>query len=448
MPSPLEEFYHKIKEKIASNETQNPKIIESMADSLNLVWSDIQKVLHERRLIISLNVMFFEVLGECYGKMKSLEVACRDTMIPIEVDAVRDFLEKFKFLRSDVLSVIMNALTIGNQLLEQLKEVANIGSLDSRPNQIYTESIKSINQVQLWLEDLSDKRNALEMAWMSRKSQLEQCLGLAELAKDLSELEKMLTKQRNQILGTFDLGDSKQNAMSMLQDYNAWKVDAIALRDRSLKITKATEAIMQKGNFVGDEACIKAYTVLSGCIEYLDEIDLRETLLNQSKEFFTRAENVLFKLDEIETQVKNMRPGSPNMIPVHLKLLKGVSINLMEVLQFGYSLIDEVGRTKSEVAGVKNVIDEIERRKFMIENKLSASSEQHFKVSEELNKFLEEYNNIFSWLEYQKREKIINGSINQMGTSLHQAKECLYLHQRLLSDLEVIFDNVQILIIY
>lgn len=408
-----------------------------MADSLNQVWSDIQKVLHDRRLIISLNVMFFEILGECYGKMSSLEVACRDTMLPIEVDAVKDFLEKFKFFRTDVLSVIMNALTIGNQLLEQLKEVANVGTLDSRPNQIQVETIKSVNQVQLWLEDLSDKRNALEIAWTSRKSQLDQCLGLAELAKDLSELEKMLNKQRDEILGSFDLGDSKHSAYSMMQDYSTWKVDAAALRDRSLKITKATQAIMQKGNFTGDEACSKAYTVLSSCTEYLDEIDLRHNLLQQSQEFFIRAENVLAELNALEAQVGNMRPGSPNLIPMHLKLLKKISTTLEEVLQFGYSLIDEVGRTKPEVQGVKAVVDEMENRKLIIENKFSASSEKHFKVSEELNKFLEEYNDIFSWLEYQKREKIINGSINQMGINSHQAKECLYLHQQLLSNIEV-----------
>lgn len=69
LPTPLEEFYRKVQEKIAANEQQNPRLIEDMADSLIQVWSDIQKILHDRRLIISLNVAFFERLGECYGKM-------------------------------------------------------------------------------------------------------------------------------------------------------------------------------------------------------------------------------------------------------------------------------------------------------------------------------------------------------------------------------------------
>lgn len=408
-----------------------------MADSLNHVWSDIQRVLHDRRLIINLNVAFFERLGECYGKMSSLEVACRDTMIPIEVDAVREFLEKFKHLRMEVLSSIMNPLTVGNQLLEKLKDVLNAGTLDSRPDQILEESKRSVILVESWLEDLSDKRNNLETAFLNRKIQLEQCLILAQLTKDLFALEKILNKQRDEILGTFTLGDSSRQAESLLQDYGTWKIDATALRDKSLRITRTTEDVVKQGSFTGDEACGKAYSVLAACTEYLDEIDLREAMLRQSKEFFVKAENVLRRFDELENEMKKLRPGSPNIIPVHLKLMQEVSTAINNVLELGYSLIDEVGRTKPEVLGVKNVVDEIERRKIYLESAFSKHSEKHIKVSEELNIFLQEHNNIFSWIESQKRDKIINGPINFMGNNAQQAKECLNVHQQLLRDLEV-----------
>lgn len=410
-----------------------------MADSLNRVWSDIQKVLHERRLVINLNVAFFERLGECYGKMSALEVACRDTMIPIEVEAVREFLEKFKHLRMEVLSAIMNPLTVGNQLLEKLKDVAAVGSLDSRPDQILEESKRSVLVVESWLEDLSDKRNNLETAWLNRKIQLEQCLILAQLTKDLCELEKILNKQRDEVLGTFTLGDSSRHAQSLLQDYGTWKIDAAALRDKSLKITKTTEDVIKQGSFTGDEACGKAYSVLAGCSEYLDEIDLRESLLRQSKEFFTKAENVLRKLDELEVELRgvSLRPGSPNFISVHLKHMQEVSKAINEALEVGYSLIDEVGRTKPEVAGVKQVVDEIERRKIYLDSAFSKTSEKHIKVSEELNIFFEHYNDIFSWIETQKRDRIINGPINFMGNNANQAKDCLNSHQQLLRQIEV-----------
>ncbi|CRL08293.1 CLUMA_CG021374, isoform B [Clunio marinus] len=439
LPSPLEEFYRKVQEKIAAQEEPNPRLIEDMADSLNIVWADIQKMLHERRLIINLNVAFFERLGECYGKMSALEVACRDTMIPIEVEAVRDYLEKFKHLRMEVLSSVMNPLTVGNQLLEKLKEMVNYGTLDSRPDHILEESKRSVTLVETWLEDLSDKRNNLETAWLCRKVQLEQCLILAQLTKDLSELEKILNKQKDEILGTFTLGDNSRQAQSLQQEYETWKVDAIALRDKALKITRATEEVVKQGSFIGEEACSKAYSVLANCTEYFDEIDLRESLLEQSKEFFRKAENVLKQLDDLERDLKNvsMRPGSPNFISVHLKLMQEVSTAITKTLELGYSLIDEVGRTKPEVAGVQRVVDEIERRKIYLDKAFSKTSEKHIKVSEELSIFLQQYNDIFSWIESQKKERIISGPINFMGNNAHQAKDCLNSHQQLLRELEI-----------
>lgn len=439
MPTPLEEFYHKIKEKIASNEPQNPRLIEDMADNLNKVWADIQKVLQERRAIIALNVAYFEHLGKCHGKMSSLEVACRDTMIPIEVESVQEFLDRFKQLRLNVLSSIVNPLLIGNQLLEKLEEILAIGTLDSRPNHIMYETQLSVNQVKQWLEDLSDRRNNIETAWSNRKIQLEQCLALARLSKDLNELEKMLNKQREEVLSTFDLGKNKTSSASLLKDYSAWKVDATALRDKSLKVTRTTEEIVRKGNFSGDQVNNKAYNILSKCTEYLDEIDVRETLLKQAVKFFEKAEIVMEDINKLENELSNisLRPGSPDLIPMHLKLLQNVGSSVSEVLQLGYSLIDEVGRTKNEVKGIKDVVDEIENRKLHLENKFSRASEQHFRISSELTSFLEKYNDLFLWLEFIKREKIISGSINIMGNNLYQAKECHFAHLQLLSDLKV-----------
>lgn len=439
MPSPLEEFHKEVSKKIAANESLNPRLIEDMADSLNRVWNDILNLLHERRKIFHLNTAFFERLGECYGMMSSLEVACRDTMIPIEVEPVREFLEKFKRLRNSMLVSVMNPLTVGNQLLQKMREIADAGSIDSRPDQIIDESRRAVTLVESWLEDLSDKRNNLETSWLNRKIQLEQCLILAQLTKDLIELEKILNKQRNEVLGNFTLGDSSREAASILEDYGTWKIDAIALRDKSLKITKTTEEVVKEGCFNGDEACAKAYNVLANCTEYYDDVDYRESLLKQSKEFFTKAESVLSKLTDLENQLKrsSLRPGSPNIIPIHLKLMQEANEAIDTALEIGYSLIDEVGRTKYEVAGVKNMIDEIERRKLTLESIFSRTSEKNLKVSEELNLFLQRFNEIFSWIEGQKRDRIINGLINYMGENIGQAKDCLNSHQNLLNQLEV-----------
>ncbi|XP_058831726.1 uncharacterized protein LOC131690174 isoform X5 [Topomyia yanbarensis] len=440
LPTPLEEFYHKVQEKISSNQRPDPILIEEMAASLGLVWQDVKKMLQERRDIILLNVTFFERLGECYGKMSSLEVACNDTMIPIEIEAVQEFLESFKSLRTEMLTSIASALKVGNQLLDRLRELANIGTLDSRPNHIKQDAQHAVSQVERWLEDLSNRRNNLELAWQSRKNQLEQCLTLAILAKELTDIEHSLNSSKNSNLSSFTLGDSSEQARDLLEVYQNLKPEALLLRDKSLKITKATEELVSTGCFAGDEACSKAYSILAACTEFLDEIDHRESLLGQSREFFGRAENLLNKLSRIEIELSNlqMRPSSPAAATLPGKALQEVSATVGDILQSGYSLIDDVGRTKPEVAGVQEMVERIEQKKIAFERYCLQQSEQNLRLTEALNDFLERYNQLFRWLEDTRQEQIVQGdSIHEMGGSLAEAKECLLLHHQLLNDLEI-----------
>lgn len=434
-----------MQEKIACNERPNPVLIEEMATSLGAVWQDVKKLLQERRDIVILNVSFFERLGECYGKMSSLEVACNDTMIPIEIDAVREFLESFKNLRTEMLTTIASALKVGNQLRDRLKELANIGTLDSRPNHIKQDAIQAVSQVEQWLEDLSNRRNNLEQAWQSRKNQLEQCLTLAILAKELADIEYSLESSKNSNLSSFTLGESSEQAHDLLQNYQGIKPDAILLRDKSLKITKATEELVATGCFAGDEACSKAYSVLAACTDFVEEIDHRDSLLSQSREFFGRAENLLTKLSQIEIELSNiqLRPSSPSPLIMQSRVLEEVTSTIGEILQSGYSLIDDVGRTKPEVAGVQAMVEKIEQKKIAFEQYCLQQTERNLRLTEAMNDFLENYNQLFQWLEESRMERIDRGTdIHVMGESLSEAKECLLLHHQLLNDLEVSWKSV------
>lgn len=437
MPSPIAEFYHKVQEKIAANTRIDPNLVLDMAKNLEYIWQDIIRILQLRKIIINYNTNFFEKLGECYGKMSALEVACNDTMIPMETEAVRDFIEKIKHLRTEMLSSVMATLTIGNQLLDQLRDIANQGAMDSRPDFIKQDALNSVRKVEKWLEDLHDKRNNLELAWQTRKTQLEQCLELTLINKDLSEVENALN-QRRQTLGAFTLGNSSREAASLLDDIRGVKQDAAALRDKTLKLTKATEQLVSQNFFAGEEACKRAYGVLSQCTDFFDELDRREGLLDQAKVFFDRAEIALDRLTKQEADIANLplRPGSPHVIPTHIRMLDEVKELVVDALTAGYQILDETGRNQPEVFGVERAIEAIENRNNQLENLCQLNSEKYIKISENLNSFLERYNEMFSWLEQQKTEKIIGGPINKMGNNLPEARDCMTSHTRFLADLE------------
>uniref|UniRef100_A0A336ML28 CSON001463 protein n=1 Tax=Culicoides sonorensis TaxID=179676 RepID=A0A336ML28_CULSO len=438
MPSPISEFYHKVQEKISSNNRIDPNLVLDMAKNLEYIWQDILRILQIRRVIINLNVSFFERLGQTYGKMSALEVACNDTMIVMETEAVKEFLEKFKTLRQEMLASVMETLSEGNQLLDQLYSLVNQGTLDSRPDFIKQDALTSVQKVEQWLENLHDKRNNLEIAWQNRRAQLEQCLELTLLSKDLLEIENQLNQRKNDILGSFTLGESEHEANNLLEDHKGWKQDAAALRDKALKVTKAVEEIVNNDFVAGEEVSKRAYSILNQCNEYFEEIERRETLLEQSKHFFNRAEKVLESLEKQEIDILNLpiRPGSPHVIPTHIRMLDEIKDAVGEALNLGYSILDDVGPTKPEVYGVQKAIEKIEARNSHIETLCQINSEKYIKISEALNKFLEKHNELFNWLEQQKTDKIIGGPINHMGTNLKEARDCLNSHSNFLADLE------------
>lgn len=191
---------------------------------------------------------------ECRESTKALEMACNDTLLPIEIEAVKKFLDKIHELRKSMLSALMGALQEGKALLDRLKEIANEGSLDSRPDRIkadadhgnffpfpvknnlihifiknnfsnddsyliifFLNSDPAVVQVEKWLEELHDQRRLIEISFSSRKTQLEQCLALALLATELRDLEEILSDRIAALSSSSDqLGDSSSSAELLL----------------------------------------------------------------------------------------------------------------------------------------------------------------------------------------------------------------------------------------
>lgn len=56
------------------------------------------------------------------------------------------------------------------------------------------------------MDELHVKRQVLELTFVKRKTQLEQCLALAVLASDLKELEDIVRERREYLLNANHLG--------------------------------------------------------------------------------------------------------------------------------------------------------------------------------------------------------------------------------------------------
>nr|CAD7442107.1 unnamed protein product [Timema bartmani] len=350
--SPVEELLRQADQLIS---TQRPRaeVYAAMADSLGLAWKDVNSHLEQRKLILDLNVNYQSHAEDCKDKMHALELACQGHPLPVEIDDVKILLTKLHDLKRATLESLMSSLQDGRVLLDRLGEIVAAGSLDSRPDRIRTSAEYAVSQVEHWLEELHDRRRALELSWQSRKTQLEQCLALALLASDLHELEDYLSVRKEALSRSSDqLGDSSSSTELLLHEHRKLLPEAKDLQDRALKITKATEQLMSSGHFARDEATAQAYTVLNSCAEYMDAIEQRETLLTRTIAFFRSAHTALTKLDQLEIQLttSELPPTSPQHAQLHAQVEKALEDITEAPLREGHSLLDIVGFPGSEVS--------------------------------------------------------------------------------------------------
>ncbi|XP_037721818.1 uncharacterized protein LOC119554814 isoform X23 [Drosophila subpulchrella] len=445
LPGPMDEFVQKADKLLASKRISS-ELVNAMADTLNIIWQDILNLLQDRQHLLILCTQFHDKMTQCFRKMDQLELACEETLHPPDVPRVQEFLNRFKQLRIDMLTGVMAALKDGNELLAQLEELEKLETLDTRPEHIKRDATRAVHQVQQWLEALHDRRNSLELAWQTKKTQMEQCLALALLGRELVDLEAALQQARMELNTMYSLGECEHTANEMLIKYREWKQQALILRDRALKITRAKEKVQSAGHFTEDEACARAYAVLSGCTEHLDLVDQREHWLHQSREFFAKAEHTLSVLEKLELELTSVKlpPHSPESYAMYSKVDRDVRSFTEEPLRLGYGILDEVGRTQPETQGVKRVLDELENRKVYIQGICANSSEDQQKVQRALSEFLTHHNELLAWLRASGQLQL-QQSVD-MGRNLQQAKQFLLQHHELMQDLEIKGELINLLL--
>lgn len=106
--------------------------------------------------------MLYSRAEVCIERMRALEIACQDCILPVGIETVKQFLTKLHDLRKLVLESLMAALQDGKLLLEKLKDLCAEGTLDSRPGHIKTSA------------EFGKHLVALHTAWVS-SSVLDNC---------------------------------------------------------------------------------------------------------------------------------------------------------------------------------------------------------------------------------------------------------------------------------
>ncbi|CAD1476295.1 unnamed protein product, partial [Heterotrigona itama] len=437
--SPVEELLRQA-DQLISNQRPRAEVYAAMAETLGQAWRDVNELLERRKQILDSNVR----AEECRESMRALEMACNDTLLPIEIEAVKNFLSKIHDLRKNMLEALMGALQEGKNLLDRLKEIANEGTLDSRPDRIKLEADHAVLQVEKWLEELHDRRRLIEASFRSRKTQLEQCLALALLATDLRDLEEILNDRIAALSSSCDqLGDSASSAELLLFELKKLQAEAKEFQDRSIKITKSTERLVSSGHFAGEQATEQAYAILGAAADYVNDLDQYESLLNRAVAFFNSARSAITKLDQLEIQLVTTEhpPYSTKLARFHAQTVATIEDVTAKPLAEGYALLDVTGRGAPGAEGVKRVVEELENRKIRLVEQCTAHEKENLEISRIINTFLDKHDELRKWL-MSIPEAFLQGH-QDMGSDVPMAEDFCRLHRQLLNDLERRTDEVE-----
>ncbi|XP_043525684.1 uncharacterized protein LOC122536948 isoform X4 [Frieseomelitta varia] len=441
--SPVEELLRQA-DQLISNQRPRAEVYAAMAETLGQAWRDVNELLERRKQILDSNVLFQCRAEECRESMRALEMACNDTLLPIEIEAVKNFLSKIHDLRKNMLEALMGALQEGKNLLDRLKEIANEGTLDSRPDRIKLEADHAVLQVEKWLEELHDRRRLIEASFRSRKTQLEQCLALALLATDLRDLEEILNDRIAALSSSCDqLGDSASSAELLLFELKKLQAEAKEFQDRSIKITKSTERLVSSGHFAGEQATEQAYAILGAAADYVNDLDQYESLLNRAVAFFNSARSAITKLDQLEIQLVTTEhpPYSTKLARFHAQTVATIEDVTAKPLAEGYALLDVTGRGAPGAEGVKRLVEELENRKIRLMERCTAHEKENLEISRIINTFLDKHDELRKWL-MSIPEAFLQGH-QDMGSDVPMADDFCRLHRQLLDDLERRTDDVE-----
>ncbi|KAG8223451.1 hypothetical protein J437_LFUL001943, partial [Ladona fulva] len=453
--SPVEELLRQA-DKLISTQRPRAEVYAAMAESLGLAWKDVNNLLELRKTVLDLNVAYHSRAEECLERMNQLETECHREDVEFneeDPDSVKAALTRLHDMRKGMLESLAGALQEGKALLGKTREIAACGTLDSRPDKIRSNAEYAVSQVEHWLESLHDQRQTLEGPWKDYRSVLERRLALSLLAADLTALEKALYQakdinflEREEHIFDLNLGDSSSSAELLLHEHKKTENISVELRDRALKITKATEHLVSSGPAPGGQspaerrASSRAYAVLAGCTDFGELVEQRTVLLSRAISFFRSAQAAQTKLDQLEVQLCTMPKGygidNSQIVSLHAQAAKAIEDTVEAPLQEGYGLLKDTGNKSSKGnEGIQNAIDELEKRKVRLEEMCTAHKEENVRLSQAVTIFLEKQNDLYSWL-VSIAEAFLQGH-QDMGSVYPMAKDFLELHQKLLNDLNL-----------
>lgn len=426
--SPVEDLLRQADGMIA-NQKPRAEVYSAMADSLGQAWRDLNGQLEQRKTILDQNYMFQGHFQDYREVTNELEHLCNIQKIPDDCEALEASIKALIKAKRTMLESSVYALQEGDTLLDLLQKMKDNNVMDSRPKFMRHSFLLTIGQVELWLEELHDRRVAVTNLFESRLEALRQQLDMLRVGSDLAHLDELIRDKMHALSLLKDLGCSTSTCDELIRQTMSMQNEAQHILDRCLEaVSNAKPGRM--------ESSAQAYKLVEQAEVYQQQLDHRLGLLSQASGFFQNSQSTQYHMDQLELQIRNVDPlkHSRSALDTLDSIYNTLDEAIETVVKDGNDIIRQACSSEA-TTGISHLLEQLKSRASNLKTMCNLKSSQVTRGGEALKSFVAKLEEFDAWIKNVVQTFLETNS--NMGTSWDTSNFFLENHKDLVNKIHM-----------
>nr|XP_033800832.1 coiled-coil domain-containing protein 141 isoform X3 [Geotrypetes seraphini] len=337
------------------------QVYEAMANTLGEAWAALVRMLEKRRTLLKLTSEFFDSALEFAIIIDQAEDFLQDTSQCESTDYLKDILQKHQHQTKVLLEKSLLLLNKSHKLSDFIKEFKSDWPV-ANPEIIHAAH-SSCLKIDSLLELLQDRRRQLDKRLKQQHQDLEQFLHIFQWHQQEDKATNWF-KKHIEDLQKGPLGSSLSKNEELLDEHKQfilkgkeWSSVVESLNEEAHKITSLEKYSEKEHLKLSNQKLNTLYE------EFWHLMDRRQTLLQETNDFYNNANKAFDKLENIEACLKLLKSKdlSEPVMTMKLKdLQKEAEECTVDVLHKGKHLIKD--SNSSQMAGIQETVRHIQKR--------------------------------------------------------------------------------------
>ncbi|XP_004426741.1 PREDICTED: coiled-coil domain-containing protein 141 [Ceratotherium simum simum] len=363
-------------DKTAEENKDQSQVYDAMADTLGEAWAALVSMLERRRELLRLTSEFFENALEFAIKIDQAEDFLQNTQEFDSAESLKSLLQLHEHHTKELLERSLALLNKSQQLTDFIEKFKCDGpNVNSELIQGARNSCLKIDSL---LELLQDRRRQLDKNLKQQRQELSQVLQICQWNQQENQVtcwfQKTIRDLQEQSLGS-SLTDNEE----LIHKHEELIINAKEWNSAVEKLKSEALGILLFRDYVEKEHLQLSNQKLNQLQEEFGRLMVeRKTWLKKANDFFNSANKAFDVLGRIEAYLKLLKSEGlslPVLAARHEELHREIKDCTANALQKGQALISQVGSCSSQVTGIHEMMECIQRRVDHLTEQCSAHKE-------------------------------------------------------------------------